>query len=157
MITNLKSKHMQQVKAIVADTYNFTDGEKEIAYELIDESILNNNEGDYKSSIYLDDEEVLGFYCIGERSLTNGVYDLYWIAVNKKCYNKGIGKKLLKHSEEYVIESKGRLILAETSSKDSYINTRKFYEKNNYDVLSEIKDFYSVGDNLIVYGKYLQK
>jgi len=147
---------VQQVKAIVNDTHNFTGEEKEIAYELIDESISDISEGDYKSFVFLDNENVLGFYCIGKRSLTNGVYDLYWIVVDKNYYNKGIGKKLLKHSEEYVSQNNGRLILAETSSKDSYFDTRKFYEKCNYHVLSEIKDFYSVGDNLIVYGKYLQ-
>jgi aminoglycoside 6'-N-acetyltransferase I len=146
---------MQQAKEIVADTFNFTEEEKEVAYELIEESVSKDNEGYYKSFVYLGNGNVTGFYCIGQRSLTNGVYDLYWIVVKKNYYNKGIGKKLLSHGEEFVTKNNGRLILAETSSKKSYLNTRKFYEKCDYRVLSEIKDFYSVGDNLIVYGKYL--
>ncbi len=155
MITSMKQKHMQQVKDIVAETFNFTDEEKSVAYELIDESIADENEGYYKSFVFLNDDNVEGFYCVGKRSLTNGVYDLYWIVVKTISYNKGIGKGLIRHCEDYVIKNKGRLILAETSSKDSYFNTRKFYEKCNYNIVSEIKDFYSIGDDLIVYGKYL--
>jgi hypothetical protein len=53
-----------------------------------------------------------------------------------------------------VNEMNGRWLLAETSSKDSYSATRNFYMRNNYSIISEINDFYSKGDGMIVFGKY---
>ena len=55
--------------------------------------------------------------------------------------------------DEYVVGS-GGMLLAETSSKDSYSATRNFYMRNNYSILFEINDFYSRGDGMIVFGKY---
>jgi aminoglycoside 6'-N-acetyltransferase I len=82
------------------------------------------------------------------------VYDLYWIVTNPNHGKKGIGKKLLEHAESFVNENNGRWLLAETSSKDSYSATRNFYMRNNYSIISEINDFYSKGDGMIVFGKY---
>ena len=61
---------------------------------------------------------------------------------------------MLDHAEEFVKKNKGRWILAETSSKDSYTKTRNFYLRNNYSIIAEINDFYKVGDSLMVFGKY---
>jgi aminoglycoside 6'-N-acetyltransferase I len=79
---------------------------------------------------------------------------LYWIAADPEAGKKGIGKSLLEHAENFVLQNEGRWILAETSSKDSYSNTRNFYLKNNYSIVAHINDFYSLGDNLIIFGKY---
>ena len=87
--------------------------------------------------------------------MTEGTYDLYWIVVDSDLHGKGIGKKLLKHAEEIIKEKKGYLVIAETSSQPSYEATRKFYHSNDYEVLADIKDFYKVNDNLIIFGKYL--
>ena len=58
------------------------------------------------------------------------------------------------HSENFVQENKGRWLLIETSSRENYNATRNFYLRNNYSIVSEIKDFYAVNDSLIVFGKY---
>ena len=84
-----------------------------------------------------------------------GTYDLYWIAVNPNVQSRGIGSKLISHIENYLKEKAVRLILIETSGKLSYEKERKFYEKNLYDKFVEIKDFYNVGDSLVIYGKYI--
>ncbi|OGU36760.1 MAG: hypothetical protein A2068_06590 [Ignavibacteria bacterium GWB2_35_6b] len=78
------------------------------------------------------------------------------MAVKPGIQNKGIGKILLEHAENFAKEKNGRLILAETSSREGYTGTRNFYIRNNYEVLSRIKDFYSVGDDLVMFGKYLK-
>jgi hypothetical protein len=49
----------------------------------------------------------------------------------------------------------GRLILAETSSQMKYESTRQFYLRQGYRELSRIKDYYRLGDDLIVFGKYI--
>ncbi len=121
----------------------------------IESAITNKTQTDYSVFVYEVDGRILGYYCIGRRPLTDGVYDLYWIAVDPTSEIKGIGTILVEHAEKFTLENNGRWLLAETSSRDSYSGTRSFYMRNKFTIVAEINDFYSVGDNLIVFGKYL--
>lgn len=155
MIRKLQAEDRKPLLSIIDKTENFSDEEKKVAIELIDEAIANANHEYYNVFVSENDNKVDGYHCIGKRALTDGVFDLFWIVVDSSTQNKGIGKQLLDHSENFVKENKGRWILAETSSKDSYNATRNFYLRNKYSIVSQIKDFYSVNDNLIVFGKYI--
>lgn len=155
MIRKLKKHDRPRLKEIIDSIDLFNEEEKTVAIELIDEAIINEEQDYYNIFVYETNGNILGYHCTGKRSLTDGVFDLYWIVVDSKYHSRNIGKELLEHAESFVKEHRGRLILAETSSKASYLKTRKFYERNNYLVLAEINDFYSVGDSLIIYGKYL--
>ena len=156
MIRRLQSNDRGKLVSIVNSTSNFTDEEKSVAVELIDEALSKPEEDYYNLFVYENEGNILGYHCVGKRALTDGVYDMYWIVVDPKSQNKGIGKKLLNHVEEYVKERNGRWILAETSSKESYNATRNFYFRNNYTIVAEIKDFYTTKDDLIVFGKYIK-
>ena len=135
----------------------FSDEEKEVAMELVDEAIESPDKDYYNVFVYEDGNKILGYHCIGKRALTEGVFDLYWIVVDPDIRSKGIGKALLDHAENFAIERNGIWVLAETSSKESYEKTRNFYLRNKYSIISQIKNFYSISDNLIVFGKYLLK
>jgi ribosomal protein S18 acetylase RimI-like enzyme len=159
MITTLKKSDRDKIHKILVDTNNFHDEEISVAMELIDIHIDVKEQRDYE--IFVDrneeDENIInGYVCIGQRPLTEGTYDLYWIAVNPAIQSKGLGSKLIKHIEEHIKNKNGRLVLIETSGKPSYEKERKFYEKNLYQKFVEIKDFYKKDDSLVVYGKYLQ-
>lgn len=156
MIRKLQSKDRKQLVSIVEGIDNFNDEEKQIAVELIDEAISKPNHEYYNVYVFENEGKISGYHCVGKRALTDGVYDLYWIVVDPKSQNKGIGKKLLDHVEKFVKEENGRWILAETSSKESYNATRNFYHRNNYSIVAEIKDFYTINDNLVVFGKYIK-
>lgn len=156
MIRKLQSKDRDQLVSIIDGTHNFSDDEKKVAIELIDEAIGNSNHEYYNVFVFENDGKILGYHCCGKRALTDGVFDLYWIVVGPHAQNMGVGKKLIDHVEQFVRENNGRWILAETSSKESYNATRNFYFRNNYTIVSEIKDFYSVKDDLIVFGKYIK-
>jgi ribosomal protein S18 acetylase RimI-like enzyme len=155
MIRKLQADDREQLVSIINGTNNFNDKEKEVAVELIDDAITNSTESSYIIYIYEDKNNIAGYYCIGKRELTDGVYDLYWIVVDNKIQNKGIGKSLLEHAESFVNENNGRWILAETSSQNSYNATRNFYLRNKYSILCQIKDFYTINDDLIIFGKHL--
>ena len=156
MIRKLLYNDRSQLVKIVEETENFSPEEKQVAIELINEAINNPNHEYYNTFIYEEEGKIYGYHCTGKRALTDGVYDLYWIVVDKKTQNKGLGKKLLDHAESFVKENNGRWILAETSSKDNYNATRNFYLRNKYSIVAEIRDFYKVSDNLIVFGKYIK-
>ena len=157
MIRVLENSDRDKIEKILFDTNNFHDDEITIAMELIDVHINDREQRDYE--IFVDENEngvINGYVCIGPRPLTKGTYDLYWIAVNPNVQSKGIGSGLIRHVEEYLGNKSVRLILIETSGKPGYEKERKFYEKNKYEKFVEIKDFYDIGDSLVVYGKYLQ-
>jgi aminoglycoside 6'-N-acetyltransferase I len=156
MIRKLQADDREQLVSIITKTDNFSDEEKKVAIELIDEAIANPKHEYYNVFIYENNGKIAGYHCIGKRALTDGVFDLFWIVVDHKGQNKGIGKQLLDHAENFVKENKGRWILAETSSKEIYNATRNFYMRNNYSIVSQIKDFYTINDNLIVFGKYIK-
>jgi GNAT superfamily N-acetyltransferase len=156
MIRKLQAEDRKQLVAIINGTNNFSEEEKKIAVELIDEALANSNHEYYNVYVYEHDGKPAGYHCVGKRALTDGVFDLFWIVVDHTIQNQGIGKKLLNHSEQFVKDNKGRWILAETSSKESYNATRNFYLRNNYSIVAQIKDFYAIDDNLIVFGKYIK-
>jgi GNAT superfamily N-acetyltransferase len=154
MIRKLEQADATVIEALLNKIPQFTPAEVEVAMELINIAANNPLQADYYVFVYEHENKILGYYCVGRRPLTDGVYDLYWIAADPEAEIKGIGRVLLLHAEDFVVENKGRWMLAETSSKDSYQATRNFYLRNHYTIIAQVNDFYSVGDSLMVFGKY---
>ena len=154
MIRKLESSDSTVIENILKKIPTFTNGEVEVAMELVNIAATNPLQKDYNVFVFEEDGIIIGYHCTGRRPLTDGVYDLYWIVTDPKHGSKGIGKKLLEHAEHFVKENKGRWLLIETSSNESYAATRNFYLRNNYSIIGEIKDFYKVGDALMIFGKY---
>lgn len=154
MIRRLKQSDVDQLMKMLRRISAFNEKEVEVAMELINITVSNPDQTDYNVFVFEDEGKVIGYHCTGKRALTDAVYDLYWIVADPSAGKKGIGKNLIEHAEKFVKESKGRWLLAETSSKESYAATRNFYLRNKYSIVSQINDFYSIGDNLLVFGKY---
>lgn len=160
LITIRKTHHedREPIRAILEDTNVFNREEIEVAMELIDAFLGDPSQNDYDIHSAIDpDGNVVGYSCIGPTPLTDGTFDLYWIAVKPSAHQRGIGKELLKYSENLAGSKGGRLLIAETSSQPKYEKTRAFYVRNNYLEIARIKDYYKIGDDLVVYGKYLSQ
>ena len=154
MIRRIKQADAAKIEILLNKISNFTAMEVEIAMELVNIAANNIGQNDYHIYVFEDEGKILGYHCSGKRPLTDGVFDLYWIVADPESKIKGIGKKLLEQAEKIVKENKGRWFLAETSSKLSYEKTRSFYLRNGFSIVAQINDFYSVGDGLIIFGKY---
>ncbi len=154
MIRRIKQSDVDQLMKMLKRISAFNEKEVEVAMELINITVSNPDQTDYNIFVYEDQGKVIGYHCTGKRPLTDAVYDLYWIVADPLAGKKGIGKNLIEHAEKFVKDQKGRWLLAETSSKESYAATRNFYLRNKYSIVSQINDFYSIGDNLLVFGKY---
>jgi len=89
--------------------------------------------------------------------LTDGTYDVYWIAVDPDMQGQGIGSELLNFAEDDILRHKGRLITIYTSSQEKYTPTRDFYLKRGYDEGARIRDYYRPGDDLVVYVKQISE
>lgn len=155
-----QSHDRNRIHDILVATARFTDEEVRCAIELVDKALTEPERAEYIVYVVEEPENgtrahVHGYVCFGATPLTDGVYDLYWIAVDPKQQGQGVGQVLLRFVENEVRRQRGRMLLIETSSKDSYSPTLRFYEKSGYDEISRIKDFYRVEDDKIVYCKKL--
>lgn len=101
-------------------------------------------------------QEVAGFACYGPKALTEGTFDLYWIAVGRAFTRRGVGRALMAAVEEAVRQASGRLIIVETSGTEAYAPTRAFYRRIGYLKAATIPDFYSPGDDLVIYIRNLR-
>ncbi|HEX2998110.1 MAG TPA: GNAT family N-acetyltransferase [Anaerolineales bacterium] len=143
-----------QVCDIAARAGNFSQEEVECVAELWEEYLTDGPDTcGYNFIVDRDGDQVLGFACYGPRPMTEGVFDLYWVAVDPNVRCKGVGRALLTASEDAAREQGGRMLVAETSGTATYDSTRKFYYAMGYESESIIKDFYSIGDDLFIFIK----
>jgi len=134
-----KPEDRQGILAVTAKIDVFTDEEKDTVRELWDD-------GGYDFLVARRDGRVVGFTCYGERALTEGTYDLFWIAVDPSARRLGTGKSLMRATEAEVQKRGGRILIAETSGMESYASTRAFYESVGYQKEAVIRD-----DDLAIY------
>ena len=145
-----------QIQDITARAGVFNQEEVETVAELWQEYLTGGPQlCGYNFIVDKEGEQVLGFACYGPRDLTNGVYDLYWIAVDPNIRRSGAGRRLLAASEEAARKAGARMIIAETSGTSPYDGTRKFYLDTGYIMEATIKDFYIDGDDLAIFVKRL--
>lgn len=143
-----------QVCDIAARAGVFNQEEVDCVADLWEEYItLGPDVCGYNFIVDREGDRVLGFACYGPRDLTNGVFDLYWIAVDPNARRGGVGRGLLAASEEAAHKAGGRMIIAETSGTSHYEPTRMFYLNMGYKLEATIRDFYIEGDDLAIFIK----
>ncbi|HET7152667.1 MAG TPA: GNAT family N-acetyltransferase [Candidatus Kapabacteria bacterium] len=156
MIRNLQPGDRAAIERMVRETGVFIEEEVAVAVELVDIALNDPKQEDYYFFVYDEGQGALGYVCLGPTPMTDGTFDLYWIAVAPEAQGKGIGQKLTARAEEFLVENDGRLMIVETSSKPSYDRTRKFYEDAGYVQLAEITNYYRLDDDLVIFGKYFR-
>jgi ribosomal protein S18 acetylase RimI-like enzyme len=145
-----------QIQDITARAGVFSQEEIDSVPEMFNEYLTQGAEGSgYHFIVYREGDQVLGFAIYGFRDLTDGVYDLFWIAVDPSARRNSVGRKLLTATEDLVRAQGGRMLIAETSGTPHYESTREFYVRMGYENEATIKDFYSIGDDLKIFIKRL--
>jgi len=142
-----------QLEKIIRSSGYFNEEETTIALELIDDSLKHQDKSDYKLLIIEDENQILGYSCYGRIPFTQSSYDLYWIVIDDKYRNLGIGSLLLTKTEENIKLLGGNQIYIETSGLPLYTSTVEFYLKNKYEIAARFKNFYSEGNDKIVFVK----
>ena len=157
-----------RIHEILVATLRFTPAEVGWAMELVDLALAElsvdpaapRERSEYLAYV-LDDpgsgplRTVQGYALYGPTPKADGVFDLYWIAVDPQQQHRGIGQLLLRFVENEVRRQNGRMLLIETSSKESYAATIRFYQRSGYEEISRIKDFYRIEDDKVVFCKKL--
>ncbi len=125
--------------------------------EVLDDYHESNQAASHRAVCHERDGRVVGFAYFAPASMTDRTWYLWWIFVGKDCQAGGIGSELLRFAEEEIRRSRGRMLLVETSSLPHYDLTRKFYLKHGYEQATVLADFYSEGDDMVVFRKRFGK
>ena len=154
MIRKLTPADRSPLAELLAATKEFTPDEVEVALELIDSALTGS--GDYEVLVAESEDpsqRVAGYVCFGATSMTEGTFDLYWIAVRPSLKGKGVGRALAAAMEDELAKRGARLVRVETESSASYDATRAFYDALGYERAAVFADFYRDGIDLVTYRR----
>jgi ribosomal protein S18 acetylase RimI-like enzyme len=152
-LRDLHAADRPAIERLLRGAGNFNAAEIAVALEVVDAGLVPGQK-DYELVVAADGDTVLGYACWGLASMSDGTWDLYWVAVDPQGRGRGIGRMLVEHCEERVRDAGGRSLLVETSSRTGYEGTLAFYRALNYEVLARLRDYYIAGDDKIILGKY---
>ncbi len=148
---------VEAVRDIVVSTGFFNQAEVDMAADLVRERLEKGPESGYFFLFAIHDGAIAGYTCYGPITGTQSSFDLYWIAVRDDRRGRGLGRALMERTEALVSGLGGGQIYAETSSREQYGPTRRFYESCGYAVEALVRDFYAPGDSKVIYVKVVGK
>ncbi len=151
----LEPKDREPLAALIRRIETFSPEEVQVAIELVDTALQPNNP-DYSILVADRDGRIVGYVCYGPTPMTEGTFDLYWIASDPEVRGQGVGASLVSAMEGDLRRRNARLIRIETSATEAYGPTRGFYASMKYTEECRFRDFYKVGDDLIVLAKRLR-
>lgn len=143
------------VRSIVASSGFFSAEETVVAVELIDARLRDGDASGYFFLLAEREGRVEGYTCFGPVPCTQSSYDLYWIAVHERARDGGLGRELMRRTEEIIAARGGQRVYAETSSRPQYEPTRRFYERCGFVQAACLEDFYAKGDGKIIFARRL--
>jgi GNAT superfamily N-acetyltransferase len=154
----LQPGDVSAVGKLVAKTGFFSEEERQVAIELVEETLARGSASGYEF-VFADEPgetgKLVGYSCYGPIPATLSSYDLYWIAVAPSQQGQGLGRQLLRETERCALESGATQMYLDTSGRAQYIPTRAFYEHTGYQVAATLKDFYAPGDDKVIFVKRL--
>ncbi len=153
----MQARDKPRILEVIRATGMFTSAEVEVAEELIDIYLERPDQKDY-GIVVIENEgkETVGYMTWGPAPLTEGTYDIYWMAVSPGEQGRGRGTDLVRWLEDELRRRDGRMILIETSSQPRYAATRRFYINLDYKEVARVRDFYKPGDDRVIYAKALR-
>ena len=153
----MQAQDKPRVLDVIRATGMFTPAEVEVAEELIDIYLGSPDQKDYGIVVIESEgQETVGYMTWGPTPLTEGTYDIYWMAVSPGEQGRGRGTALVRWLEDELRRRDGRMILIETSSQPRYAATRRFYVNLDYKEVARVPDFHKPGDDRVIYAKALR-
>ncbi len=184
-VRQMTSAHRAPLAALLGRITQFKADEVEVALELVDAALREGPTSGYECLVALDDGsaardvlrdpspggaaalapgipsrnrpegELCGYICFGPTPMTEATWDLYWIAVVPDVQGRGIGRSLFEAFAERMRARGGRQVRIETSSQESYTATGGFYERLGFRLEARLRDFYALGDDLLIFYRQL--
>ena len=153
MIVKTTQQHQAALLAIIEASGKFDADSLAYVADTLDAHWANPQQAIWLTA--LDDEQPIGVaYCAPE-PVTNGTWNLLMLWVKDGFEGKGFGRALVSGVEDELRERGARLLIVETSQLPDFEPARKFYQNYGFKLEAEVKDFFDVGDNKLIYIKEL--
>ncbi|MEK6778715.1 MAG: GNAT family N-acetyltransferase [Candidatus Deferrimicrobiota bacterium] len=144
----------EAVRSLIEGTGVFKPYEVDVAMELVDIALTGPEQDDYHPFVLVEDDGTVAAYaCFGKNPMTKSTFDLYWLATRADRMGKGYGRKIVAFVEEEVKRRGGKILVIETSSKESYGATQEFYLKIGCTLAATLPGYYDEGDDKLIYLK----
>jgi ribosomal protein S18 acetylase RimI-like enzyme len=156
-IRRIAPEDRKAVRTLLEGTEAFKAHEVDVAMELVDIALADPGQDGYRPFVLVEEDGTVAAYaCFGKNEMTAATYDLYWLATRSDRMGRGHGRRIVAFVEEEIRKEGGRLLVIETSSKESYGDTRAFYEKIGCTLAARLPDYYDEGDDKLIYLKPLR-
>ncbi|MEJ2740879.1 MAG: GNAT family N-acetyltransferase [Dehalococcoidia bacterium] len=83
-------------------TPEFKPAEVVVAEEVIDSYLFDPVESGYYIAVSEKGPGIVGYICYGPTPLTEGTWDIYWLAVAQSQQRSGIGSAFMRYAEEKI-------------------------------------------------------
>ena len=154
-IRRIEAGDRSRVLDLLASTGAFQEHELAVALELIDTALNKPEQTDYHPYVLESSDRIVAYACFGKNPMTRSTYDLYWLATRAEQMRRGFGRALFAFVEEEIARQGGKLLVIETSSKESYAKSRQFYLGVGCELAASIPGFYDDADDKVIYFKRL--
>jgi ribosomal protein S18 acetylase RimI-like enzyme len=153
----LRTDDRPALVALLASVDAFTDDEREVALELVDNRLARPEVDEYRFILSAAQDEgqekLAGYICYGRTPMTQSTYDLYWLATSPSFARMGIARGLVAAMEEEIAREGGGLIRVETGSREGHTAAAHFYDALGFERTAVLDDFYAPDDDLIIFTK----
>ena len=150
MIRPIQASDRAAIDRLAEESGLFSDEERGEVRSTV-EAYLEGGLDEGHAWLIFDDGSAQGVAYFAPEGFSDGVWNLYMLAVQSESHGRGVGATIVEHVAESVREKGGRILLVETSGVPGFERTRGFYERCGFVREATIRDYYGPGDDKVVY------
>ena len=154
MIEPARPEDAPAIMQIANEAGVFSPNEISSVSEMLDAFFDPTPNDDHTFIVYRDRAQLVrGFVCYGPTPFTDRVWELYWICVDRKLQRSGVGREMVQRLSDDLQRCAARAIYLETSNSEAYQAARAFYEREGFECIAQLGDFYAAGEGKLIYRK----
>lgn len=155
MLRTATAEDLEAIMEIVVAAGLFEPSDREFLASALNEFVETSDESGAGFLLDIADGRPVGVVTWNPKVATDAVWDLTMIAVLPEWQGTGRGAAMMAHVEHELSRVGQRMLLVETSSTAQYDGTRAFYRRCGYDEEARVRDYWSDGDDLVLFRKRL--
>jgi ribosomal protein S18 acetylase RimI-like enzyme len=153
MLRTVTEQDIDAIMQIVVAAGLFERSDREFLAGAVREFASTHSESGAGFLLDIDGDQAVGVVSWNPKVAADAVWDLTMIAVLPDRQGSGRGAAMMAHVENELALAGQRLLLVETSSTAQYDGTRAFYRRCGYDEEARVRDYWSDGDDLVLFRK----
>lgn len=155
MIREIGRDDVEDVVRLVVAAGMFAADESQVVRELLHDYDAGAGADGHTCVIDEEARQIVAVAYYQPKAPADRLWDLTMIAVMPQLQGTGRGTALLRRVEEDLRSREQRMLLVDTSGTTQYDRTRTFYERCGYTQVARIPDYWTDGDDLVVFAKRL--